>query len=237
MLPPLWRKFFSELSCEVYSTKPLLTELVNESIMDHLIETSFSAKLETSCGIPPMELTLNKDEENIIRYTCGYVCMHLRKKLAVIVTNFIECLDKMREQHDDESSSIQPTASFLEYTQEWTTKVNRRGLVIQIFCLFGTSYEKQASNCHLYFISSIHKENTTEIVKTICDDEDVLFYWTLEGVDLDEEDNKELLKHIVQLCLTIQGFSVSKEWIKQYKAQVKATRKKKSLCKQLKKKG
>ena len=34
---------------------------------------------------------------------------------------------------------------------------------------------------------STKEEDTTEIVKTICNDEDVLFYWTLAGVDLDEE--------------------------------------------------
>ena len=89
--------------------EPLLTRLINEGIMDHLIETSFPAKLKTrtNCTLP---IELNKDEENIIRYAFGYVCMHLRRRFlsskSEKVVDFIECLDKMREQHDDESSSI-----------------------------------------------------------------------------------------------------------------------------------
>ena len=75
------------------------------------------------------------------------------------------------------------------------------------------------------------EENTTEIVKTICDNKDVLFYRKLVGVDLDEEDNKALPKHTVQLWITIQGF---KEWMEQYKAQVTATRKRKVFISNLK---
>ena len=46
------------------------------------------------------------------------------------------------------------------------------------------------------------EEDRTEIVKTICDDENVLFCWTLASMDLDGEDKKGLLKHIIQLWLT-----------------------------------
>ena len=145
ILPPLWRNFISELDCEVFSTDPLLTELINEGIMDHLIETSFPAKLEarTSCT-PPIEL--NKEEENIIHYACGYVCMHLRRRFlnskSDKAVDFIECLDKMRQQQDDTSST-----SSLEYTQEWTKRVNRGGLFIisdeayKFFYLFGAGYK------------------------------------------------------------------------------------------------
>ena len=84
--------------------------------MDHLIETSFPAILEARTSYtPPKEL--NKEEENIIRYVCGYVCMHLRRRFLNSKSDkgvdFIECLDKMREQQDDTSS----TTSSLEYTE------------------------------------------------------------------------------------------------------------------------
>ena len=104
------KEYFSELNCEEYSVEPLLTKLTNKGIMDHLREISFPAKLKTRTNcILPMEL--NKDEENIIRYACGmYVCMHSRRRFLSSkrkkVVDFIECLDKMREQNDDESSSI-----------------------------------------------------------------------------------------------------------------------------------
>ena len=52
------------------------------------------------------------------------------------------------------------------------------------------------------------EEDRTEIVKTICDDENVLFCWTLASMDLDEEDKKGLLKHIIQLWLTTINHSL-----------------------------
>ena len=110
ILPPLSKNFFSELNCEEYSVEPLLIKLINEGIMDHLRETSFPVKLKTrtNCTLPT---ELNKDEENIICNPCGmHVCMHLRRRFLSSkiekIVEFIECLDKMRERHDDESSSI-----------------------------------------------------------------------------------------------------------------------------------
>ena len=59
--------------------EPVLTKLINKGIMDHLRETSFPAKLKTRTNCT-LSMELNKDEENIIRYACGYVCMHLRRR-------------------------------------------------------------------------------------------------------------------------------------------------------------
>ena len=124
--------------------------------------------------------------------------MHLRRRFLSSKSDkaidFIECVDKMREQHDDTSS----TTSFLEYTQEWTKKVNRGGLFIisdkayRFFISLELVTRTKLSNHLLKSVTftllaeSTKKEDTTEIVKTICDDEDVLFCWTLAGVDLDE---------------------------------------------------
>ena len=51
----------------------------------------------------------------------------------------------------------------------------------------------------------------------------------------DEEANSELLQHIVQLWVTIRGFSISKAWMENYKCAVKCTAKSKCLQKDLKK--
>ena len=62
------------------------------------------------------------------------------------------------------------------------------------FLSLGASYEKQASNSlATYTLSAEYtkKEDRTEIVKTICDDGSVLFYWTLANIDLDGEDKKD----------------------------------------------
>ena len=139
--------------------------------------------------------------------TCRRLAYSSKSDKAV---DFIECLDKKREQHDDISFT-----SFLEYTQEWTKKVNKGGLFIisveayRFFISLELATRTKLPNHLLKSVTctlstdSTKKEDTTEIVKTICDDEDILFYWTLAGVDLDEKDNKELLTHVVQLWLII----------------------------------
>ena len=165
--------------------------------------------------------------------TCRRLAYSSKSDKAV---DFIECLDKKREQHDDISFT-----SFLEYTQEWTEKVNKGGLFIisveayRFFISLELATRTKLPNYLLRSVTCIlsakstKKEDTIEIVKTICNNEDVSFYWTLAGVDLDEEDNEELLKHVVQLWLTIQGFTLSKEWMEQYKAQAQATQKERPM--------
>ena len=60
------------------------------------------------------------------------------------------------------------------------------------------------------------------IVEMICED-DVLFQWTLLGMDEDPTSyDMELLNHIITLWLTIRGHSVSKCWMERYK-QTEAT--------------
>ena len=52
--------------------------------------------------------------------------------------------------------------------------------------------------------------DVSAIVKSICEDDDVLFYWTFVGIDMDEEDadiNLELLQYIVHLWINIRGFT------------------------------
>ena len=48
------------------------------------------------------------------------------------------------------------------------------------------------------------------LVCDVMEDEDVQFCWTMIAVDIDrEEDAQELLQNIVELWLTIQGFSTT----------------------------
>ena len=50
-------------------------------------------------------------------------------------------------------------------------------------------------------------------------DDDVQFYWSLLSIDVDTEDNAAcLLKEIVELWLTIRGFSIAGQWLEIYKS-------------------
>ena len=127
-LPSLWKEFLLNIDCEECCSEPLLMELVNESIVDCLIRETFP-QFETPRATPTIEIT--KDEENILRYACGYIVMKLKERFLKVkgrkATQFVECLNKMRHMEPETDG---PVTSFLAYTQEWVRKVNRGGLFV-----------------------------------------------------------------------------------------------------------
>ena len=61
-------------------------------------------------------------------------------------------------------------------------------------------------------------QSKEEIVSCIVEDADVQFSWLLLCLDLDgEELSNELLKHVVEMWLTIRGFSMADAWMEYYK--------------------
>ena len=68
---------------------------------------------------------------------------------------------------------------------------------------------------------------------------DVQFDWCMLSVDIpDNRDGLELLRHVVELWLTIRGFGMSKAWMEEYKrSSHTSTKGKKSLRKDLKRAG
>ena len=75
------------------------------------------------------------------------------------------------------------------------------------------------------------------LIDSVATNSDVEFNWSMQSVDIEcEEDSKELLRHIIQLWLTIRGFSLAKTWTEKYKhAAHTTTRKSAGLQKELKK--
>ena len=75
------------------------------------------------------------------------------------------------------------------------------------------------------------------MIKMILSNEDVLFYWTNAIADF-EIDDKEvydvLLKMIVELYVTMRGFSYASMWMEKYKkSSKKSTQRSKSLHRDL----
>ena len=101
----------------------MLTELVNETVLEQIIKWSFS--LDTTLVTVNEPCPMSKDEENILRYTCGYVAMNLKKMFTKVSdeksVRFIEGLNKMEIDG--------PESSFYDYTKEYIVKVNKAGLL------------------------------------------------------------------------------------------------------------
>ena len=110
-LPTLWKTFLTEICCDSAAKEPLFMELVNESLLENLTKEMYAVP---QCS-PTCTMNLSKDEEDIIRYACGYVGMKLYnrfvKQPGEKAAAFVECIDHMRAEG--------PTSSLQEYTREW----------------------------------------------------------------------------------------------------------------------
>ena len=75
-LPVLWNMFLSSISCPHLASEPLLTELINKQIMEGLLTDTFKVfeePIDQQDTEASAAVILSKDEENILKYACGYV--------------------------------------------------------------------------------------------------------------------------------------------------------------------
>ena len=60
-------------------------------------------------------------------------------------------------------------------------------------------------------ITEDSEEGKSTIIDYVLKNEDIQFYWSMLSIDIEEEEHSlELLQHIIQLWLTIRGFSIQK---------------------------
>ena len=76
-----------------------------------------------------------------------------------------------------------------------------------------------------------------EIIKVITTSENVLFYWLIATADFEIDDNEVhelLLQMIVELYVTMRGFSYASSWMEKFKQSTKkSTQQSKSLRRDL----
>ena len=129
--------------------------------------------------------------------------------------------------------------SYLEYTQRWIRTTDRGGLFRINDAVYGLFYEleKLVRKTLLRLMTRDVERGKKEIVDEVTSDSSVQFHWSMIAADLDEEIGQQLLVEIVQLWLTVRGFSVAGAFVEQYIQITKAsTRKSTSLRKGLKRK-
>ena len=91
------------------------------------------------------------------------------------------------------------------------------------------------------YLNALSSPNTaglrTQFIEKLIKSDDVQFYWCITTADFEVDDvevHDYLLKMIVELYVTIRGFSYASAWIEQYKQlQKKSTQRSKSLRKEL----
>ena len=118
-------------------------------------------------------------------------------------------------------------------------RVNRGGLFI-VSDLSYLLFEQLELNVRkLYHLSALDTSSSLcsrdEVREAVVGSDDVQFYWSQLSSDLDDDGCHQLLSMIVDLWITIHGFSFVRSFMEQYKqAHAVGTSKAKPLCKTLK---
>ena len=105
----------------------------------------------------------------------------------------------------------------LEYEEEWTRMLDRGGLWYikdTTYSLF-LAIEEETRQC-LKLLSTQHAKCKKEIIEHVTCNEVVVFYWIIVTADFDiddEEVHQMLLEMIVELYITMRGFSYARGWM------------------------
>lgn len=160
-----------------------------------------------------------------MRYAAGYVAMKISRKLDKLggpkVDQFKECLLQMKNTGDD--------SSYYNYTSQWIKAVNRGGLFVLNDATFNFF---KAIEVKVQELLPQHLSNAAtakkDLHREIMDDDLVGEYWSVVADNINEkEDSDELLAWIVDMWVTMRGFSLTSHWMEVYK-QVKGKNLKKT---------
>ena len=195
----------------------VIQEVLEACLRDYFTECSSSGTATTSTEVSDVELT--GDEMNVIRYVGGYVARSLLKKYekqkGKVCSQFIDCLGEMAVEGDGDD--------VLTYTWTWFELVNRGGLYPlndDTFSLFASIEKRVRSLLPTFMLKSSSDKETFKrsVHDKVFSNEDVQFYWTLLSQDIESlEDAEFLLTEIINLWVTIRGFSIAASWMKAYK--------------------
>lgn len=241
VFPDLWSNFFTHLNLntESVSEHVLLTQSVNQEVFQQLISSFFATECVASVSCQQDSVQLPPDELNAMQYACGYVPHKLLKKYEKLTDSkalcYVECLRSM--------AVVEADSDFLSYTKKWIETVNRGGLFPlndETFHLF-VEIEKIVRTLlpnHMIQVSasSVHvSTGLGSIIESVLQNDDVQFKWSLLAYNFDADDEaQELLCEIIQLWITIRGFSTTAMWMETYKqAKQSTTQKSTGLRKKL----
>ena len=119
-----------------------------------------------------------------------------------------------------------PESSLLDYTKEWMARINRGGLFdisdegYSLFVAIELALrDKLTQHLHHSAVSGQRDLQASKgsIIDTVSADPEVEFRWTFVSLDIEDEVvGTQLLKHVVELWLTIRGYAISSSWMEKY---------------------
>ena len=209
--------------------QPVLYQHLTDLIFRILIDDHFKVEYIDQDGTS--EIT--HDEASALRYAAGYILRHVRENLEKghheLKEELILCLMALTKDRNSEEHST---------LEEWTTLIDRGGLwhikevTFQLFC----EIESETRAC-LENLTKPSPPKKAETIERIIHNDEVQFYWLISTADfeIDDKGTHDLLLHkIVELFVTMRGYSKAGAWMEKYKQATKqSTQRSKSLRRDL----
>ena len=226
----LWHEFL-DLCC--LEKHPIFFQRISDLIFQELITKEFTV---TTHDAPTVTSTtpITYEEANALRYVAGYVCRKVKQNIESSKHPFkgalLLCMMDMCDEDDDTSSSA-----------DWLNAVDRGGLcrvseaTVMLFheieLLVRKVFNKEIIHSQVTELTCNLKE---KVIESALADENVQFHWCLITTDIEDDKATILLKMIMELFVTIRGFSFAKSFMELYKQSTKkSTQKSKALRKKI----
>ncbi len=206
-------------------------------LFQHITDVVFQAIITRELDIPEKNATtsaeITYEEANALRYVAGFVCSKVQKKITASKHShrdrMLLCLMDLCDDSEEEGAAT--------WTSEWVNAIDRGGLchvsdgTYMVFqemeVVLRSTYNKDKAKI-------LENGNRGKLVQTIIKNEDVQFQWCMVTTEVEDEEARSLLNMIVNLYVTIRGFSFAKSIMEQYKVSNKKNlQKSKALRKKL----
>lgn len=212
----VWERF---LPAEQLPNEPLLYQYITDQVLELLLKSKL-AITDESTPLEHSENHLTFEEQNAVRYIGGYVIRSLHQKTKDNGVKHVLCELK------DEGSMDGPA-------QEWVNAIDRGGLTkitSEAYHLFNSIELCVRRQLTISRADKMDETFKAKLMEFVMKDDDVLFYWCLAGqIEGDEAADKSLVM-IVNMWITIRGFSFARSIMEIYKQETKkGTEKAKSL--------
>ncbi len=155
---------------------------------------------------------LSYTEVNALRYVAGYTVQAVWKKVGKSAhpskEDLVDFLSELVGEDGDESSSSN--------SEDWLNAVDRGGLLHVkdgVYDFFRAVEMKLREYLRVQDARRMTHGIKEQLLTALVTDEDVLFYWCMLTVELEDNDADSALKHLVTHWVTIRGFSFALQTI------------------------
>ena len=207
-----WSSFATSSVGEPIS--PVLSQHLTSIMFKEMIKQQFPLKTSASANddLPPLSVA----EQNALRYAAGYVCRNIRKKVErsssplkeELVLSIMDLLD-----NDDDATE--------ENFEDWLNLVDRGGLWRvndTMYMVFQSMEEVARAHLRRSNMRGLSLPGGKDLlISKITSDEDIQFHWCVAAAAFGEEEGKILLNMIIELWVTVRGFSLVSSWLEQFK--------------------